>query len=604
MKKYLMIIIVVLLGSTSCNKFLDTEPTNFISPDYKTIAQLETGLAGVYDDLGMVYQDVWPYWINATTDVEYDRTGSSNSTIYVYSPADVYITNFWKFLYQGIYRANSVLAGTDNPGLDETPRDRIKGQALFLRAYFYFLLVSNFGDVPLMLDANPSITNLNVPRTPMKEVYDKIVTDMIEAEGLVDEAGEGGATFGGRVSKSAVRGILARVYLKMAGHPLNDKSKYEESLKWALKVKDSGKHSLEPDYREIFKRYARDEYDLNESIWEVEYNGNGTGNNQEYTYYIGARCGILCVDLEKGKSGGLLMASKKLYNLYGEEALSSTSPKASQDIRRDWNIATYSWGNQPKAVYTPVTDLFRRYAGKWRREYETLTPKGNNISGQNFPVLRYSDVLLMIAEAENELRGPGGAYEYVNQVRRRGHGILYGNRLRAIVVTNQGSNYTSVPTVTISGGATATAMINGGKVVAITLDEPAKLTKTGPYYTVSPTVTISGGGGSGATAVAAITSADGADLTADQTSSKEALFQAIKDERARELCFETSRRPDLIRWGNFEAVIKQYAVEGKAMGMTDPMVAWTNNVSFRTELLPIPIYDMTLNKALVQNPGY
>lgn len=604
MKKNLTILLVLLISSTSCQKFLDTKPTNFITPEYKTIAQLETGLAGVYDALGSVYQDDWPYWLNATSDIQYDRTGQTTSAIYVYSPADIRITSLWRLLYQGVYRANVILDAVKNPDLP-AEKSRVEGEALFLRAYFHFMLVSNYGNVPLLLTHEPSISELNVPPTPMKEAYEQIVTDMIKAEGLVDASGEGKATFGGRVSKSAVQGILARVYLKMGGYPLNGGAPmYKEALKWATKVKDSGKHELTPDYREVFKRYARDQYDTKESIWEVEYYGNGAGGLQEYTYYIGARCGILCTDLEKGKSGGLIMASKKLFNLFPEEPTSTLTPKASPDIRRDWNIAPYSWGTTTPATYTPIPDLFRRYAGKWRREYETLTPKGNNISGQNFPLLRYSDVLLMIAEAENELNGPDNAYQYVNEVRRRGYGILYGNTVKSITVTAGGSGYTSVPTVTVGGGdITATATVSGGKVTAINITDYATITKS-TNYTTPPSITITGGGGSGATATAVLTQSTDADLSSLQISSPIELLKAIKDERAKELCFETSRRPDLIRWGNFVNDIKQYAIDGKALGMNDAMVAWTNNVTARSVLLPIPIYDITLNKALVQNPGY
>lgn len=598
MKRYMIIVIVLLVCNTSCQKFLNTEPTNFITPEYKNIAQLETGLAGVYDVLGTVYQDDWPYWLNATSDIEYDRTGQQNSTIYIYSPADIRITSFWRVLYQGIYRANVILEAVKNPDLPEE-KARIEGEALFLRAYYNFMLVSNFGNVPLLLTADPSITELNVPATPMKEIYDQVVADMIKAESLVDAAGEGKATFGGRVSKSAVQGILARVYLKMAGYPLNGgRPMYEEALRWAKKVEDSGQHALEPDYREIFKRYARDEYDIKESIWEVEYYGNGTGGLQEYTYYVGARCGILSVDLEIGRSGGLIMASKKLFDLY--RGTTASSP----DIRRDWNIATYSWGGSVPGVYTPITDLFRRYAGKWRREYETLTPKGNNVSGQNFPILRYADILLMIAEAENELNGPDNAYQYVNDVRRRGYGILHGNTVKSITVTNGGSGYTSTPTITVEGGlVNATAVVSDGVVTEINIMDHETITES-TGYVAPPVVTISGGGGSGATAEAVLTQNTDADLTATQMASAPALLQAIKDERAREFCFEASRRPDLIRWGNFIGDIRQYAIDGKALGMSDGMVAWTSNVTERSVLLPIPIYDLTLNKALEQNPGY
>jgi hypothetical protein len=599
MKKYLLILLVLLVSNTSCQKFLDTKPTNFITPEYKTIAQLETGLAGVYDALGSIYQDDWPYWLNATSDIEYDRTGQQTSAIYIYSPADIRITSFWRLLYQGIYRANVILEAVKNPDLP-AEKSRIEGEALFLRAYYNFMLVSNFGNVPLLLTADPSISELNIPATPMRNIYDQVVADMIKAEGLVDPAGEGKATFGGRISKSAVQGILARVYLKMAGYPLNlGQPMYEEALRWATEVKNSGKHELEPDYREIFKRYARDEYDIKESIWEVEFYGNGTGGLQEYTYYIGARLGILSNDLEIGRSGGLIMASKKLFDLYGGTTVNSP------DIRRDWNIAPYSWGGGTTGVYTPVTDLFRRSAGKWRREYETLTPKGNNVSGQNFPILRYSDILLMIAEAENELNGPDNAYQYINEIRKRGYGILYGNTVKSIEIVNGGSGYTSIPTVTVAGGLVkATAVVSGGVVTAINITDYERITKS-TGYSVPPAITITGGGAIvNATAVATLTQSTDADLTLTQTEFPLALMQAIKDERAREFCFETSRRPDLIRWGNFVGDVRQYAIDGKAIGMNDGMVAWTNNVTERSVLLPIPIYDITLNKALEQNPGY
>jgi hypothetical protein len=605
MKKNLILLAVVLLCSTSCKKFLDTKPTDFITPEYNTIAQLETGLAGVYDVLGTVYQDVYPYWLNATSDLSLERSGSSNSTVYVYSPADIRITDLWRQLYQGIYRANNILAVVDNPALDEKSRNRIKGETLFLRAYFNFLLVSNYGDIPLLLTSNPSITELNTPQTPQKDVYDAIVKDMITAEGYVDAAGTGVATFGGRVSKSAVQGILARVYLKMAGYPLNGGiPMYKEALNWGLKVKSSGSHELEADYREVFKRYARDQYDIKESIWEVEYYGNGTGGLQEYSYVTGGRFGILCVDQSKGNSSGLIFATRKLYNLYKESAESTLPIKSSYDIRRDWNIAPYHWGSGTTAVYTANSDLHRRYAGKWRREYETLTPKGNNVTGENFPLLRYSDVLLMIAEAENAVNGPANAAQYVNEVRRRGFGILYGNTVKSITVTNGGTGYTSVPTVTVGGTQiTATATIAGGAVTAINITDYGQITKTNGYA-APPTITITGGGGTGAVAAAVLTQNADADLTAGDIASPGAMLIAIKNERAKELCFESLRRSDLIRWGNFVNDIKQYAIDARAIGAIDGMVAWTNNVTARSVLFPIPIYDITLNKALVQNPGY
>ncbi|UCS93835.1 RagB/SusD family nutrient uptake outer membrane protein [Echinicola marina] len=525
-KSYIFIFLLGILG-TSCEDFLSTEPTNFIAPEYSTIAELETGLAGVYDVLGSqaTYGDVIPYWLNVSTDIGYTNTGQLNTTAYIYTATDAQITNLWKTLYQGIYRANLVLAKVDNPELDEEARNRIKGQALFLRGYYYFLLVKNYGSVPMLLTDKPDISNVNIPRSPVEDVYTQILQDMKEAESLVEEAEH--LSGGGRISRSAVQGILARVCLTMAGHPLKDESRYAEALEWAQKVQESKMHELNPDYSNVFIRYARDEYDIKESIWEVEFYGLLSSGSQEYTYYIGARGGIRSGDEQIGYSGGAVLATKWLFDLYEIDEGSTETPKESPDLRRDWNIAPFTYVGVP-GVQTYNPDLWRRTMGKWRREYETLTPKDRVVSAQNFPILRYSDVLLMIAEAENEVNGPTDvAYEAINQVRRRAYGLL--------------------------------------------LPAPP-----------NPDVN--------------------ADLPPGL--SKEEFFQAIVDERAREFCFEASRRSDYIRWGTFVDRMKEYKDWALANGAVQGHVLAQTNISERNYLLPIPTAEMALNKALTQNPGY
>jgi hypothetical protein len=96
-----------------------------------------------------------------------------------------------------------------------------------------------------------------------------------------------------------------------------------------------------------------------------------------------------------------------------------------------------------------------------------------------------------------------------------------------------------------------------------------------------------------------------ADLDVTQTSGKDAFRQAIKDERGRELCFELLRRPDLIRWGNFIGDMKDFSAYAKANGATTvAMTAPADNIAPRNLLLPIPTHDLSVNKALTQNPGY
>jgi hypothetical protein len=294
--------------------------------------------------------------------------------------------------------------------MDEGKRGVIRGEALFLRAYFYLVLVSNWGDVPLKLHSTTSPSEPPMARTPAKEVYEQIIKDMTEAEGLVRPIDELG--YGGRVSKSAVEGILARVCLYMAGNPINDASKYAEARKWAKKVMDAGIHDLNPDYTNVFINYAQDKYDVKESIWEVEFWGNSKPPYQS-AGRVGTNFGVLYGTTSvSGVSYGWVESTGWLYNSYD-----------SGDIRRDWTIAPYTWSGANK-VPRPATTRLTRYAGKWYRSYELPSSDITNANTpQNFALLRYSDVLLMFAEADNQVNGPTPeAYEAINQVRRRGLG--------------------------------------------------------------------------------------------------------------------------------------------------------------------------------------
>ncbi|MNK18045.1 SusD family protein [compost metagenome] len=616
--KYFFIIFIGLFSS--CQKILDTKPSNFISPDqfYQTPEQLQAGLNGIYSSLASpkVYKDNYLYMFNTNTDESYGRM-IDLVTSYQYDAAEPKVEMFWEGLYHGIERANLLLANIDKVSMDQTHKNIIKGQALFLRSFQYFMLVSNFGDVPLITKPTSSVVKVNIARTPMKEVYDQITKDMITAEELLKTQTASALGSGGRVTRTAVQGMLARVYLYMAGFPLNDREKYKDALFWAKKVvhptENAPEHALNPDYRQVFINYAQDKYDVKESMWELEFWGNNTGGINLGNTYTGRFCGILCYDLQKGYSLAYVNATKKLFDSYEINPLSTgTTNKASYDRRRDWNCANYTWGTGVTAAKINVTNTWLMNAGKWRREYEVVDPQDKNYTSQNFAFLRYADVLLMLAEAENEVNGPNNAYQYVNMVRKRAYGILHGNVVKHIAITNGGSGYSSAnpPTISITGGggsgATAEAVVStAGVVTGVIITSPGTLTTSGPYYTSAPTVTFTSTAGSGAQATATITQSTDADLTSLQISEKRFLLEAIKEERSRELCFEALRRNDLIRWGNFVDDMKDFlsyanANSGTAINITTA----ASKVSQRNVFMPIPIRDIQLNNLLVQNTGY
>jgi len=620
-RKYLFYLILFLLSLGSCKKFLDTTPLDFLSPVnyYETEGQLRSALAGAYDCLARpeTYSDRMLGRMGLDADEAYYASSSTRDGVVVYNveASDPNIALYWKKVYTGINRANFLLENTDKAPMDEKERAAIKGEALFLRAYYHFMLVTNWGDIPLMLKPISSADETNSPRVPAKEVYEQIIKDMTEAEGLVKTAGQ--ATNAGHVNKSAVRGILARVCLYMAGNPINDVSKYAEARKWALKVMtpDSTgfQHSLNPSYSDVFIKMCQDQYDLHESIWELEYQGNGTDGFNE-TGRVGSNNGIKYTgtDPDYGYSYGWIQITGRFWYLF-------PSPESllSEDERRDWSVAPYKTTGTP-VIETPykTTEIYERTSGKWRRELEVVLPRAKNSGPINFPILRYSDVLLMFAEADNMVNGSPSAeaIDAVNKVRRRAYGKdLPFESLRMVNVSNGGSGYTSAPAVSITGGggngATAKAFVSGGKVIRI------KVLNEGSGYTSNPSIAISGGGGSGALASPLLSrrGISKPDLTPSQTASKESFQAAIEDERSRELSFECLRKYDLIRWGKFLSNMKR--IESDFLYGSDPVPKASSstaygflsfqNASARDVLWPLSPSEMALNRGLKpQNTGW
>lgn len=504
---FLLALLIAVITAGGCKKFLEEDPTFLVKENYYTNdREVAAALTGVYDILSQ--EAMWggqiPIRHNATTDESYFSyqtfpTGPFRNN---HDPSDTYVAALWKNLYTGIERANTLLSKIDSTNMDGNKKSIAKGQALFLRAFYYFTLVQYYGDVPLKLTPTESINETDIARTPAKQVYEQIITDMKDAEARVKTAAA--INNSGEVSKSTVRGILARVYLTMAGAPLHDTEKFKDALEYAKKVKESGEHVLNPIYQNIFINECQDIEDYKECIWEAECNG---ANEDEFREggRIGNENGVLCRANSfavVGYAYGFNSTTYKLFNLF-----------TAADVRRDWAISTYTMDTAGVKKAIAATSIYNRNCNKWRREYELVSPKNKNYTPTNFPMLRYADVLLMHAEAENEVNGAtASGLESLNLVRKRA----------------------GLPDTTI----------------------------------------------------------------ADQ----DGLRVEIRNERARELCFEGLRRHDLVRWGIYVQAMHDAADE--IVNMKGPAYAAINasNVSQRHLLYPIPLTEMSLNKKMVQNP--
>ncbi|MCM1066241.1 MAG: RagB/SusD family nutrient uptake outer membrane protein [Muribaculaceae bacterium] len=422
MKKYISALALAasMLLSSSCSDFLDKEP-DFLSPEnfYSTPEQMESAMNGVYNRLidpnGRMYSKaLWSYFA-ISDEFFYKSISINNIRVMQFDAGHLDIGRFWEVLYEGVSRANFWLAYVDDSALDTADKRAMKGEVLFLRGYYYYLLTSYFGEVPLKLTPTESPNEKPLPKSSLAEIYRQIVKDMQEAEELVLDVDALGTNE--RVSRTAVQAILARVFLKMAGQPLADTSRYADAARYAEKVISSGKHHLLADYKQIFINHCRDIVDPTECIWEVGMYGNKIGA-EDLAGSVGVENGILCRDMNIGYSGGAMQVTKRLYDAFEEG-----------DLRRDWNIAPYYYntnsetGITEQRTYT-AKQIYNRNPGKWRREYET-GEKAQLYTSINFPVIRYSDVLLMKAEALNEVDGAPGedAYEALNSVRRRARGL-------------------------------------------------------------------------------------------------------------------------------------------------------------------------------------
>ncbi len=666
MKKILYFLLIISTGLGSCKKFLATVPTDNLLPEeyYDSETKLLNALAGVYYPLetSALYGNFLSSDYNISDEAFYQRSAQTTGvSVYNFDYSDASVAALWQQCYVGIERANMLIANINVANIAENKRAPILGEALFLRGYYYFLLASNYGDVPLKTvpTKSPSAEDVQVPRTPLKQVYAQILEDMTKAEGLTSKITDLG--FSGRVSKTTVEGILARVCLTMAGAPLKDESKYADAKAWALKVKESGEHRLNPSYKQLFVNMHQDLYDIKDSMWEVEFKGNGAdglGSNGRVGSLGGIQMQVATgIGLKIGYSYGFLHTTAKLFNLFQPG-----------DLRRDWNLAQFNYiATYPDRYYYnyyTAAQIYNRDAAKFRREAYVLDNKNQNTTPINYPLLRYSDVLLMLAEAENHLNGPTAlAYDAINQVRRRGYGVdaatagatvsvvnsitlaTAGNtgylttvnnipvtlsggggtgasadatvsastgKVIALAILNPGKGYTAAPTVTIgmqwlsnTDYAVGTQIFNGNNVYTVTA--AGKSTATAPVQTSGASAAATTGAvftwaGTRATATATI-----ATTAVDLSGLSQSSFQqAIEDERSRELCFEALRKPDLIRWGKWVETMNSIGAEIRAnAGATFSYGGLAgSNVLSKHQLFPIPAAEITVNKQATQNPGW
>ena len=373
--------IFILISFMSCSKeFTDLSPISERNTGsfYSSANDFEVALAGVYNTLlsqGVYNEAIW-IMNDLRSDITFWDAGGLAAAIVRYDDFEETTIDYvgrdsWIAHYKGIGRANSVIGRIEDVEMDASQKTRIVGEAKFLRSLLYYNLATTFGNVPLVLnEATSADDDKENVQVPIAQIYSQIAADLTEAESSLPSTAKGG-----RATKGAAAALLGKVYLTQG-----DKTSAASALK-----RVSG-YSLVDNYTDLWG--VENEFNK-ESIFEVSYeSGYGVLGNL-YTSDMNTELGATVT------SGSRNFPTKSLISSY-----------EAGDTRFEASIA---------GIGSEVVGFASDGAG-WCIKYGTTNPSTDNDGPNNWVVLRYADVLLMLAEALGESTE---SYGYINQVRAR-----------------------------------------------------------------------------------------------------------------------------------------------------------------------------------------
>ena len=422
---------------TSCQEdFLDAPAQSTL--ESSTIFSDPTLAEGAVNGIKMAFGETNSYrgrylpFYGFNTDVEWynsssqDQEDKSDLCTYNAQPTNGQMNttnNVWAMMYAGIERANICIEGLRAYGDPKPGTDLgyLLGEALTLRAIYYADLVKTWGDVPARFEPISSAT-IYLEKSNRDIIYKQLLKDLGEAETLVPCPCESKATNSvERVNKAFVKGFRARLAMTASGyqqykdgvHRSNDPelsvpAMYKLALDECRDVIASGKAHLEPSFETFWKNYNQEKLNAGgESLWEIPFSAGrgkmvisfGVLHNTVDQFQTGA-------DKRGGTAGPLP------YVFYDYD-------KA--DSRRDVSCVPYAWGKADanKIAKQELGTLNKWYFGKYRFEWMSRVVSSKDDDGLNKIYMRYAEVLLIAAEAANELEGPAAAAPYLKEIRNR-----------------------------------------------------------------------------------------------------------------------------------------------------------------------------------------
>jgi len=414
MKKILFLLTSVLLLA-SCDKFLDKTPYDSIGTSSELTSNDAVSLVNA------AYQPLqWPKLYNMriwSTDVVAGESsvGAGGGTDgietvqlanFTADPANGAAVDVWRS-NPGILRANLALKVLPETEMDEALKSRLMGECYFLRAHYYFILVRFFGDVPLRTEPLYATDDLNIARTPKEEVYAQIISDCNEAIARLPYKKEYSNTDLGRACKDAAECMLAKVYLTRA-------EKYDEVLRLCEDIEAQGYDLSKMAYADNWYNPETGKLNQNgpESIFEIQYTGdpaastNWLSDNDNQSQWLNCFMAPRNSNMVGGGGYGWQHVTQEFVNSYEPG-----------DLRKDVTIFYEGCPEFDGKEYDPEWSTTGYNVRKWCIPV-SIADKVDNCPA-NTVVYRFADVLLMKAEALNELGRTADAQKPLNIVRKR-----------------------------------------------------------------------------------------------------------------------------------------------------------------------------------------
>ncbi|MEA5457433.1 RagB/SusD family nutrient uptake outer membrane protein [Arcicella sp. LKC2W] len=413
----LALLSVFLVGQSGCSDFLKEQAPSNLTPDnfYTIPDHAEAAIASVYADLRFmgggagIFSSNWQL-LEALTGTSTTETAQNSdlNNLYglVHDGNTAHVVNYWNGLYKVIAQANQVIEKV--PPITPMPdaqKKKILGEAKFLRASAYFTAVRLWGDIPLITKPQTASSENFLPSKSSKDdVYKLILEDLTEAE----NAGLPWMDASGRVCLAAVKAQMARVYLTMAGFPLSKgASHYKLAADKALEVityanSNPSVINLFPTYSDVHKENQKNKI---EHLFMIQYNtlvaGNPMGNmfpNFKPINYNGP-----------GGTGSTVPTTS-FYNSYEAGDLRTKDQEG-------YFYTTYFTNGNGAAFNLNAPYIFKHFNQTANGTFGVAGTRNDNL---NVPQIRYAEVLLTYAEAQNEVSGPNQqAYDSFKKIRDR-----------------------------------------------------------------------------------------------------------------------------------------------------------------------------------------